>query len=127
MPLGLLGLKVGMTQVYDDKGALAPVTVLQVGPCPVLQIRDKDRDGYGAVQIGFLDKERRKATRGERGHVAAEFVSKRRKALTDAGVQLPPKADVEPQRFIREFRIDAVPQETKVGTILTASEVFKDV
>ena len=70
MALGLLGLKVGMTQVYDDKGKMAPVTVLQVGPCPVLQVRDQDRDGYDAVQLGFLDKPRRKAIRAERGHVA---------------------------------------------------------
>ena len=69
MAMGLLGRKVGMTQVYDDKGDLAPVTVLEVGPCPVLQIRDEGRDGYHAVQLGFLDKLRRKATRPERGHV----------------------------------------------------------
>ena len=63
MPLGLLGLKVGMTQVYDADGKIAPVTVLQVGPCPVLLVRDQERDGYDAVQVGFLNKERRKATR----------------------------------------------------------------
>ena len=68
MALGLLGLKVGMTQVYDEAGKIAPVTVLQVGPCPVLQIREPERDGYHAVQLGFLDKKRRKATRAERGH-----------------------------------------------------------
>src|SRR5262249_35923536 len=126
MPLGLLGLKVGMTQVYDDKGKLAPVTVLQVGPCPVLQVRDQQRDGYDAVQLGFLDKARRKATRAERGHVAAEFVSTRRRKLTSAGVTLPPKADCEPQRYIREFRLEKA-AETPVGTVLTAAEVFKDV
>src|SRR3954454_20146414 len=91
MVLGLLGLKVGMTQVYDAKGKLAPVTVLQVGPCPVLQVRDQQRDGYDALQLGFIDKARRKATRAERGHVAAEFTSNRRRARTAAGVQLPPK------------------------------------
>jgi large subunit ribosomal protein L3 len=126
MPLGLLGLKVGMTQVFDEQGKAAPVTVLQVGPCPVLQVRDQERDGYDAVQVGFLDKERRKATRAERGHVSANLESQRRKKRTDAGVQLPPKADVEPQRFIREFRLDK-PAEVKVGAVLTAAEVFKDV
>ena len=65
-----------------------------------------DELGYDAVQLGFMDKARRKATRPERGHVAAEFVSNRRKAMQSAGVQLPPKANVEPQRYIREFRID---------------------
>src|SRR6266487_2480691 len=53
MSLGLLGLKVGMTQVYDDQGKSAPVTVLRVGPCPVLQVRDQQRDGYDALQLGF--------------------------------------------------------------------------
>jgi large subunit ribosomal protein L3 len=126
MVLGLLGLKVGMTQVYDDKGKLAPVTVLQVGPCPVLQVRDQQRDGYDALQLGFLDKARRKATRAERGHVAAEFTSNRRRARTAAGVQLPPKADVEPQRYVREFRLEA-PAQAAVGDLLQAAEVLRDV
>src|SRR5919108_1485127 len=105
MALGLLGLKVGMTQVYDDQGKVAPVTVLQVGPCPVLQVRDQKRDGYDAVQVGFLDKARRKATRAERGHVAADLESKRKAARIAAGVQLPPKANCEPQRVIKEYRL----------------------
>jgi large subunit ribosomal protein L3 len=125
MAIGLLGRKVGMTQVYDDKGKLAPVTVLAVGPCPVLQVRNQERDGYDAVQLGFLDKPRAKATRAERGHVAAEFSSNRRRARQAAGVALPEKANVEPQRFIREFRL-AAPADAKVGAILTAAEVFKD-
>jgi len=126
MALGLLGLKVGMTQVYDETGKLEPVTILQVGPCPVLQIRDQQRDGYDAVQIGFLDKPRRKATRPERGHVSSQLESNRRRARTAAGVALPPKADCEPQRYIREFRLDS-PAQTRIGQILTAAEVFKDV
>jgi large subunit ribosomal protein L3 len=126
MALGLLGLKVGMTQVYDDQGRLAPVTVLQVGPCPVLQVRSQERDGYDAVQLGLQDKKRRKATRPERGHVSAELESKRRRARAAAGVTLLPKADCEPQRYIREFRLDK-PADTRVGTILTLTEVFKDV
>src|SRR6516164_1953535 len=123
MALGLLGLKVGMTQVYDDQGRLAPVTVLQVGPCPVLQVRSQERDGYDAVQLGLQDKKRRKATRPERGHVSAELESKRRRARAAAGVTLLPKADCEPQRYIREFRLDT-PAQTQVGKILTAAEVF---
>src|SRR5580765_1708651 len=103
MPLGLLGYKVGMTQIYDDQGKIAPVTVLQVGPCPVLQVRDQTRDGYDAVQLGFQDKARRKATRPERGHVSAELESKRRRVRAAAGVTPPPKPNCEPQRFIREF------------------------
>jgi large subunit ribosomal protein L3 len=137
MALGLLGLKVGMTQVYDDSGKMASVTVLRVGPCPILQVKVKgDKahgaermgagDGYDAIQLGFVDKPRRKATRPERGHVAAEFVSNRRRALTSAGVTLPPKANCEPQRYLHEFRLDA-PTDKTVGTILTAADVFNEV
>src|SRR5215831_6512102 len=126
MTLGLLGLKVGMTQVYDESGKLEPVTVLQVGPCPVLQIRDQQRDGYDAIQVGFLDKPRRKATRAERGHVASALESKRRQARVAAGVALPPKPECEPQRHVKEYRLDK-PSEIKVGAVLNAAEVFKDV
>jgi large subunit ribosomal protein L3 len=126
MALGLLGLKVGMTQVYDEQGRVAPVTVLQVGPCPVLQVRDQERDGYDAVQLGFLDKPRRKATRPERGHVSAELEAKRRRNRAAAGVALPPKANCEPQRHIREFRLEK-PSEVKVGELLTVDRVFKDI
>jgi large subunit ribosomal protein L3 len=122
----MLGLKVGMTQVYDDKGRIAPVTVLQVGPNPVLQVRDHERDGYDAVQIGFEDKPRRKAIRAERGHVAGDLVSRRKEARRAAGITPPPKANCEPQRYIREFRLDK-PAEVQVGAVLKAADVFKDV
>ncbi len=126
MALGLLGLKVGMTQVYDEAGKIAPVTVLQVGPCPILQVRNQERDGYDAVQVGFLDKARRKASRAERGHVSAALESRRRQARVKAGVQLPPKADCEPQRHLREYRLDQA-GDYQVGTVLKAADVFKDV
>ena len=58
---GLLGRKVGMTQVFDASGAVGPVTVIEAGPCAVTQVRSVARDGYDAVQIGFLDKPRRLA------------------------------------------------------------------
>jgi large subunit ribosomal protein L3 len=115
MSLGLLGFKVGMTQVFVEGGAVEPVTVLQLGPCPVLQIKypssktdhgETRKDGYSAVQLGFKDKPRKSATRPEQGHVAASLRSKRKDARQKAGVQLPPKADCEPQRYIREFRLD---------------------
>jgi large subunit ribosomal protein L3 len=92
-----------MTQVYREDGTAVPVTVIQAGPCSVLQVRDLGRDGYEAVQLGFLDKPRRLASRSERGHVA-KLESKRSKARAAAGVELPAKADCEPKRFVREFR-----------------------
>jgi large subunit ribosomal protein L3 len=126
MTLGLLGRKVGMTQVFDETGKSAPVTILSVGPCPVLQLRTLERDGYHAVQIGFENKLRRKAIRAERGHVAADFVSKRRQLKQASGAAILEKANCEPQKFIREFRLSAA-SDIKVGTILTAAEVFKDI
>lgn len=125
MALGLLGTKVGMTQVYDDKGNLAPVTVLQMGPCPILQIRDPnpEKDGYLAVQLGYQDKARRKATRPERGHVSGDLESKRRRTRIAAGATIVPKANCEPQRHIREFRLDKLGDLT-VGKLLTVQEVF---
>src|SRR5215208_445282 len=123
MPLGLIGTKVGMTQVYDANGTANPVTVLQLGPCPVLQVRTKDRDGYEAVQIGFKDKPRKNATRAERGHVSNSLESKRRKKRQ--GQDITRKADVEPQRVIREFKLDGA-AAPDVGAKLTV-DLFKDV
>lgn len=103
MSKGILGRKVGMTQIYDDSGQAIPVTVIEAGPCHVLQVRTLDRDGYEAVQLGYLDRARRLASRSERGHVA-KLTSKRSKRRTAAGVELAAKADCEPKRFVREVK-----------------------
>jgi large subunit ribosomal protein L3 len=103
MPIGLLGRKVGMTQIFDEAGAAIPVTVVEAGPCHVLQLRTVDRDGYEAIQLGYLDKPRRLASRAQRGHVA-RLDSKRAKAQAKAGVEPLPKADCEPKRFVGELR-----------------------
>jgi large subunit ribosomal protein L3 len=129
MVKGLLGRKVGMTQVYDDAGRAIPVTVLQAGPCHVLQLRTPERDGYEAVQLGFADKKRpagdrprsrsSQARRSERGHVTAKLNSKRSRRRQGAGVQLLPKAECEPQRFIRELR--GPTEGLAVGQVVTAA------
>jgi large subunit ribosomal protein L3 len=116
MAKGILGRKVGMTQVYDEAGNAIPVTVVQAGPCRVLQVRTLERDGYEAVQLGYLDKPRRLASRSERGHVAA-LASKRSKKLQAAGVKIPEKANSEPKRFIRELR--GAPAGLAVGQDVT--------
>lgn len=105
MKAALLGRKVGMTQVYDEQGVIHPVTVLSVGPCQVLQVKTPERDGYCALQLGFEDKPRRKATKAERGRVA--------------------KIDAEPKRFIREIRLDG-PAEHEAGALLTI-EMFNEI
>ncbi len=113
MSKGILGRKVGMTQVFDpETGVATPVTVIQAGPCTVLQIRTAEKDGYEAVQLGFLDKVRPRkdrrsrssqARRAERGHVA-NIGSKRSKKLAANGVAVTAKANCEPKQFVREIR-----------------------
>jgi large subunit ribosomal protein L3 len=66
--LGILGRKLGMTRVFDGEGASVPVTVIQAGPCPVLQIKDMDRDGYNALQIAFDQTKEKHMTRPAAGH-----------------------------------------------------------
>jgi large subunit ribosomal protein L3 len=120
MAIGLLGRKVGMTQIFDDTGRAVPVTVIQAGPCRVLQLRTADRDGYEAVQVGYLDMPRRLASRAARGHVA-KLDSKRSRRLAGAGAEQAARANCEPQRFVREFRDlggdFSVGQEFSVGML----------
>lgn len=106
MRIGLLGRKVGMTQIYQEDGTVVPVTVLECGPCAVLQVRTPETDGYHAVQLGFLDKKRQGATQAERGHAK--------------------KADAEPKRFIREIRQEAPADGLALGQTLTV-EVFNEI
>jgi large subunit ribosomal protein L3 len=120
---GLLGRKVGMTQIFDSAGAVVPVTVIEAGPCRVLVVRSADRDGYSAVQLGFLDKPRRLASRSVRGQVA-KLDSQRAKRRAEAGVAVLAKPDCEPQRFVKEFR--GVYDGVEVGQVLTV-DVFEGV
>lgn len=130
MAKGILGRKVGMTQVFDpETGLVTPVTVIEAGPCKVLQVRTEEKDGYSAVQLGFLDKKRpskdkrsrsSQAARSERGHVA-DIKSKRTAKMASAGGAVRDKADCEPQKFIRELRGDVngyeVGQDVAVGSL----------
>ena len=120
---GILGCKVGMTQVFSEDGRVIPVSVIQAGPCDVLQVKSLDRDGYEAVQLGFGDKPRRLANRAERGHVAV-LESKRQKRRSAGGVSVSPKASCEPKRFVREIRGPA--GEAEVGAKVTVG-VFSGV
>ena len=119
MVKGILGRKVGMTQVYLEDGSAVPVTVIAAGPCRVMQVRTVDRDGYSAIQVGFDDKPRRLADRASRGHVAT--LKSKRAEKRSGSVEALPRADCEPQRFVREFRLDnsdlAVGAEIKVDAL----------
>ena len=106
MLTALLGKKIGMTQVYDDQGRLQPVTVVQAGPCDVLQIKTVEADGYNAVQIGFEDCKARRATKPQIGHAG--------------------KAGAEPKKFVREVRLDQAPDGIKPGQKVTV-DAFEQV
>ncbi len=112
-----------MTQIFDATGAVVPVTVIEAGPCPVTFVRTADRDGYAAVQIGFLDKPRRLASKSLRGQVA-KLDSRRAKRRAEGGVAAVAKPDCEPQRFVRELR--GVHEGVEVGQVLTV-DVFEGI
>lgn len=67
---GLIGKKIGMTRVFTEEGHVVPVTVLEAGPCPVLQVKDDESDGYRAVQLGFGAKKQKRTSKAELGHAA---------------------------------------------------------
>ena len=101
MAKGILGRKIGMTQIFTEEGKLIPVTVVQATPNVVLQVKTNETDGYEAIQVGFENKREKLANKPEMGHVA--------------------KAETAPKRFVREFRNVNVAeyqvgQEIKVDT-----------
>ena len=112
-----------MTQIYNAAGDVIPVTVIQAGPCHVLQLKTKERDGYEAVQLGFLDKPRRLASRAQRGHVA-KLDSKRQRNRGTAGIAALPKADCEPKRFVRELRVPV--EGYQIGQAVTV-DIFESI
>jgi large subunit ribosomal protein L3 len=83
MMAGILGLKVGMTQIFDENGLLIPVTVVKAGPCYVTQIKTEEKDGYDAVQLAFLDKKEKRVNKPLKGHFE--------------------KAGVSPKKYLVEF------------------------
>ncbi len=97
---GLIGKKIGMTQIFDENGVALPITVIEAGPCYVTQVRTPKRDGYSAVQLGFNEVNPKKLTGGQLGHLKAN--------------------DLSPLRFLREFRTKS--PEVKVGEKLTVEE-----
>ena len=92
---GLLGKKVGMTRIFREDGQMVPVTVIEAGPCPVVQIKTHDTDGYNAVQLGFQEKKDKHTNKPMAGHFK--------------------KADVKPQRKLKEFKNFPLMEELNVG------------
>ena len=102
MKKGLIGKKIGMTQIFDEKGNVIPVTVVEAGPCVIAQKKTIENDGYEAVQVGFGDVKAQKVTKPMKGHFA--------------------KNNVAPKKVLKEFRLENI-ADVNVGDILKA-DVF---
>lgn len=99
MQKGLIGKKIGMTQIFDANGNVVPVTVVEAGPCPVTQVKTMENDGYESVQLGFQDVKVERLSKPLKGHFA--------------------KADVAPKKVLKEFRLSDI-SSVKVGDVLKA-------
>jgi large subunit ribosomal protein L3 len=101
---GIIGRKVGMTQIFGDSGKAIPVTVIQAGPCPIVQLKTQEKDGYQAVQLGFGKQKESRINKPKRGHFA--------------------KAGIDSAFVLREFRVQSL-DDVSVGSIVDAS-VFSE-
>jgi len=102
---GIIGKKVGMTQLFDENGAVVPVTVVEAGPCYVVQVKTEETDGYNAIQIGYMEVPERKLTKGQLGHLR--------------------KAGAPPLRYLREIRLPEPPEGVQPGDVIKA-DVFEE-
>nr|UBA15701.1 ribosomal protein L3 [Pseudo-nitzschia hainanensis] len=103
MSIGLLGNKIGMTQMFDKSGNIIPVTILKVGPCIITQIKTDIKDGYNAIQVGYSNTSNKSLTQSEFGHLQ--------------------KSNIQPLKYLKEFRVDNV-NNFKVGQILKVKMLF---
>ena len=99
MNKGLIGKKVGMTQIFDEQGKVIPVTVIEAGPCTVVQVKTVENDGYQAIQLGFGEVKEHKVSKPVKGHYT--------------------KVNLTPKKHLREFRVDSL-ENVKVGDELKA-------
>ncbi|MBN2684277.1 MAG: 50S ribosomal protein L3 [Pontiellaceae bacterium] len=97
---GLIGKKLGMTSVYNENGTAVPVTVIEAGPCVVVQRKDSEKDGYSAVQLGFEDQKEQRLNKPSLGHFK--------------------KAGVDAKRILKEFRVEGA-AELNVGDVVDAN------
>jgi large subunit ribosomal protein L3 len=97
MGIGLLGNKIGMTQIFDESGNIMPVTILKVGPCIVTQIKTRVKDGYDAIQVGYSHSSNKSLTQPELGHLQ--------------------KSNIQPLKYLKEFRIDTE-TDFEVGQVI---------
>jgi large subunit ribosomal protein L3 len=98
MAIGLLGNKIGMTQIFDESGNIIPVTILKVGPCVVTQIKTVLKDGYNSIQIGYGQVSSKSLTQPELGHLQ--------------------KSNIKPLKYLKEFRLNENLEQFEIGQIL---------
>jgi len=103
MDKALIGKKVGMTQIFDENGKIIPVTVIEAGPCVVVQKKTDETDGYNAVQLGFIDIKERKLTKPQLGHIK--------------------KAGISAKKYLKEFRLNDI-STLNIGDEIKA-DIFK--
>ena len=104
MSVGLLGNKIGMTQIFDESGNIIPVTILKVGPCIVTQVKTVLKNGYNAIQIGYGKTSIRSLTQPELGHLQ--------------------KSNIQPLKYLKEFRLDDTLEKFEVGQTLNVESFF---
>ncbi len=97
MSVGLLGNKIGMTQIFDESGNIIPDTILKVGPCVITQIKTEATDGYNSIQVGYSNVSSKSLTQPELGHLT--------------------KSNIQPVKYLKEFRLETA-QEFEVGQVL---------
>jgi len=97
MAIGLLGNKIGMTQIFDESGNIIPVTILKVGPCVITQVKTVEKDGYNAIQVGYGNVPSKALTQPELGHLQ--------------------KSNIQPLKYLKEFRISS-DNEFEIGQVL---------
>lgn len=106
MVLGLLGNKIGMTQIFDELGNIIPVTILKVGPCIITQIKTKEKDGYDSIQMGYANVSMKSLTQPELGHLQ--------------------KSNLQPLKYLKEFKFQNKNNEFQIGQILNLDVFSKE-
>nr|ULD16248.1 ribosomal protein L3 [Cylindrotheca closterium] len=102
MGIGLLGNKIGMTQIFDQSGNIIPVTILKVGPCVITQIKTTAKDGYNAIQVGYNNVSNKSLTQPQLGHLQ--------------------KSNIQPLKYLKEFRV-AKDHDFEIGQVLTVDRL----
>jgi large subunit ribosomal protein L3 len=115
MMKGILGKKVGMTQLFDEQGNVVPVTVIEAGPCYVTQVKTLDKDGYDAVQLGFDEIKENRLKRPEAGHLGLLKSNEKHPVRRQFATEVPPL------RHLREFRVKDA-QQFELGATITVAE-----